>query len=68
MDAKFSQSRNDLHWSIYISGEGFIRWAGYDDDFWWDNIATDKDQMTRIGKDGTRYLLDPHANTVSVVA
>lgn len=65
--AKFSQSRNDLSWSHWDGADGFIRWSGYDDSFWWTEIATDSERMTQIGPvSGRIYILDPQTDTVTV--
>ena len=64
--ARFSQSRNDMYWSIYDECDGFVRWAGYDDEYWWDNVATTEQARVRIGKSGRRYTIDFSTGAVSV--
>lgn len=65
--AKFSQSRNDLSWSHWDGADGFIRWPGYDDSFWWTEVATDTGKMTQIGPvSGRIYILDPQTDTVTI--
>ena len=57
--AKFQASRNDLHWSLYTIDDGFIRWTGYDDANWWDNVSVRPEAYIKIGqKTGTRYIID----------
>lgn len=68
VEAKFSQSRNDLHWSLWAGEDGFVRWSGYDDSFWWDNISPKAEWRLQYGKSGTRYTLDPRTNRVVVQA
>lgn len=67
IQANFSQSRNDMYWSIYDLGEGRITWTGYDDGYWWGNVAKNEKWRTRVGaKTGRTYTLDPLTNMVSV--
>lgn len=56
--AKFSQSRNDMYWTHFDLDDGFIRWIGYDDANWWENVAPKAD-TSRVGKEsGRTYTLD----------
>ncbi len=65
--AEFSQSRNDMHWSHYDLDDGFIRWSGYDDDFWWKNISIKDDWRQRKGeKSGKTYYLNPETCQVQI--
>jgi len=67
--AKFSQSRNDMYWSFYSTEEGeTIRWSGYADDYWWNNVAPTEVWRRRVGKSGTVYTLDPGTNDVTITA
>ena len=69
MIAKFNQSRNDMHWSHWDSEDGFIRWTGYDDDFWWQNVAGTDHFRNRVGKkSGRTYRLDPENCEIQVLA
>jgi len=62
MKVRFDKISNDLFWDIFDSDEGkTIRWSGYNDNFWWQNIAT-SDQFQIRGK----YRLNPFNNTVSI--
>ena len=59
LTAKFSQSRNDMHWSVFTLEDGFIRWGGYDDAYWWDNVSKAEHTRTRIGeKTGKVYEIN----------
>ena len=59
LEAKFSQSRNDMHWSVFTLEDGFIRWGGYDDAYWWDNVSKSEHARTRVGeKSGKRYEIN----------
>ena len=67
--AEFSQSRNDMYWKIYDLEDGYIRWAGYDDDFWWHNISVKPDWQTRTGqKSGKQYRLNPISGDVFITS
>jgi len=57
--AKFEALRNDLHWELYTSEDGFIRWTGYNDANWWDNVSVRPEAKIKIGKNsGRRYIID----------
>ena len=66
VEAKFSQSRNDMHWSHWDYDDSFIRWSGYDDDYWWKNISVKPEWQTRTGKSGRRYTLNPETSEVFI--
>lgn len=68
VQAKFGQSRNDMYWSLYAGEDKFIRWGGYDDAYWWQNVAPTDAWRTRVG-DATKrtYILDPDTSTVLIV-
>lgn len=63
--ASFTQLSNDLYWRVY-DGQDFIRWTGYDDANWWNNVANQDSFRRRVGSDGRVYTLDPDTDTVSV--
>jgi hypothetical protein len=63
--ARFEQLSNDLYWRVY-DGQCFIRWTGYDDVYWWNNVATQDSWRRRTGSDGRVYTLDPNTDTVCV--
>lgn len=61
--ARFEQIRNDMFWTIYdIESGKFIRWQGYDDAYWWQNVSK-SDQFRIRG----RYRLDPITNKVFIL-
>lgn len=65
--AEFSQSRNDMYWKVYVPEDGFVRWGGYDDDYWWNNVSKSDRARTRIGeKTGRVYLIDFKTGRVTV--
>ena len=63
MQARFQQLRNDLFWEIFDREQGkFIKWMGYDDSYWWNNVAKSEQFQVR-GK----YKLNPISNEVTVL-
>ena len=70
MEVEFSRSRNDLFWRCYCpvcyqNNYTFttLRWTGYDDDHWWNNIAPKRSKQTcPICK--TMFRLDFETNKV----
>lgn len=63
MNARFQKLYNDLFWEIYDSKQQkLIKWSGYNDDYWWQNVAV-SDQFQIRGE----YRLDPFTNTVSIL-
>lgn len=57
--AAHSQMRNDLYWSIFTGEDGTVRWIGYDDSNWWENVAPTEHARTRVGKNtGAKYVID----------
>ena len=63
MQARFQQLRNDLFWEVFDSEQGkSIKWMGYDDSYWWNNVAKSEQFQVR-GK----YRLDPFTNEVRLL-
>ena len=63
MNARFQKLYNDLFWEVFDSKQQkFIKWQGYNDAYWWDNVAI-SDQFQIRGE----YRLDPFTNTVSIL-
>ena len=63
MQARFQQLRNDLFWEVFDREQDkFIKWMGYDDSYWWNNVANSEQFQVR-GK----YRLDPFTNEVRVL-
>ena len=56
----------DLYWKVFDGNYEYIRWVGYDDRNWWDNVATQESWRRRVGSDGRVYTLDPDTDTVRV--
>lgn len=61
--ARFSQLSNDLFWSIYVNGET-IRWIGYNDAYWWNNVAK-TDQFLIKESGGKKYQLNPESDEIT---
>lgn len=60
--------RNDLYWKIHTSADGTIRWTGYNDDFWWENVATTEHAQSRVGPLSRRiYRIDFTTGLVHVL-
>lgn len=65
--AEFQSLGRDLYWKLYDTQDGFIRWSGYDDTNWWQNVApTVRD---RVGKhSGLTYRINFDTNEVETVS
>ena len=59
--ARFNQISRDLFWEVF-DGEKYIRWSGYDDNFWWNNVANTEQFQVR-GK----YKLNPKTDEVEIL-
>lgn len=65
--ADHSQLSNDLYWKVYAGEDGFIRWGGYNDRNWWENVATDDRTRTRVGKvTGRTFTIDFRTGEVTI--
>lgn len=65
--ADFDQSRNDLSWKLWAGDDKFIRWSGYDDSYWWDNVSPTPGFRERKGAvTGRTFRLDPETNEVTI--
>jgi len=60
--ATFNCHSRDLYWSRFIDGET-CRWSGYDDGYWWTNVAKSEQFQIRTHKD-RRYRLDPDTDEI----
>lgn len=60
--ATFNSYSRDLFWSIFEGGKT-CRWSGYDDDYWWNNVANTEQFQVRE-HEGRRYRLNPETNEV----
>jgi len=47
--ADFDRHRNDLYWKVWAGDDKFIRWIGYDDANWWNNVSHAEHVRTRVG-------------------
>ena len=60
--ATFNSYSRDLFWSYFIDGKT-CRWTGYDDNYWWTNVAISDQFQIRKHKD-KYYKLNPETNEV----
>ena len=64
--AEFQALGNDLYWKLYDTHDGFIRWAGYDDANWWQNVAPFyRDKIG--GRSGLTYRINFDTREVEVL-
>ena len=60
-----NQLSNDLYWAFYRSGHSTLRWSGYNDAYWWNNVAkSDGFQIRQNG--GHTFKLNPATNEVFI--
>ena len=63
--ANFSKHNNDLYWNISIDGIK-LEWIGYNDTFWWQNVATSEEhQIRNIGE--RKFKIDFRTNIVEEI-
>lgn len=66
-EATFSQSRHDMYWRLYAGTDGTLRWIGYDDEFWWEKVATLPQFYRQKGSvTGRIFDLNPNTGVVSI--
>jgi hypothetical protein len=65
--AEFTHMCNDLFWSFYTPEFEKLTWTGYDDSFWWTNIAPDENWRIQKDKNGNLYRLDIETNLVTQI-
>ena len=65
--ADFQRLGNDLYWKIYAGEDGFIRWTGYDDAYWWKSVSMSDGFTRQLGrKTGRVFELDATTSQVRV--
>lgn len=74
LKAERNQYSNDLFWNCwtssdwkrgkYIAGEK-LEWSGYNDKYWWDNVATDWRFTHQTDSKGRTWELNPKTNEVT---
>ncbi len=65
--ANFSQLGNDLFWSHYDKDDKSIKWSGYNDEYWWNNVSCSSNFKFRLGKITNRYYcLDAKTNDITI--
>lgn len=65
MKATFKSLSRDLYWSCFI-GKSTCRWSGYDDKYWWSNVAPSEQFQVRE-HEGKKYRLNPETNEVTAL-
>jgi hypothetical protein len=67
--AKFNNIGRDLYWRFYDMDDGSIQWGGYDDEYWWNNVAVSDQFRKRVGaKSGRVYILNAGNDQVTIEA
>lgn len=62
--AEFRIYRNDMFWDFHKidCDNGFefvkVKWTGYNDDYWWNNVATTEEAQVRVGSNGRKYRIN----------
>ena len=75
MKAEFSSLGRDLFWKLPIleyygnSNAYFeiLRWTGYDDANWWNNVSNKEQFQIKGAKNGKKYKLNPETNEVEII-
>lgn len=75
-EAKHTRLQNDLFWEGFtpsewekgkhIMGEK-LNWTGYNDAYWWDNVATNIKFTRQRDSKNRLWQLDPVNNTVTLI-
>ena len=65
--AEFDKLSRDLFWSIYTPDGELIRWSGYDDNYWWYNVAHTEKFTDRKDNKGNIWRLDANTDEVSLI-
>ena len=66
---RFECLGNDLFWDccFWKENEWFhCSWTGYDDDYWWNNVAPTKKIQTVTGNNGTKVTVEIDFHTFEV--
>ena len=65
--ATFSSIGKNMYWLADFPQDGTIRWVGYDDKYWWNNISEKDEFRIRTGPaTGNTYKLNPQNNIVTI--
>lgn len=67
MIAEFSKSQNDLFWKYRLPTGEIIRWSGYDDTNWWNNVSETDRFRNKQDSNGNIYRLDPNTDEVTAI-
>ena len=67
-NARYRRLGRDLFWEFYAFNDNNefikVKWTGYDDAFWWDNVSITDVAQISTGSDGRRYKINFHTNRV----
>lgn len=67
-EMQFDQLSNDMYWKTYCFDTDCFKSmgiTGYDDNYWWDSVASKKEVTCDCGK---KYELDPFSNTITLLS
>ena len=62
--AEFKSYRNDMFWDFFAIDYDNnydivkVKWMGYNDDYWWKNVATTDEAQVRVGSNGRKYRIN----------
>jgi hypothetical protein len=62
--AEFRIYRNDMFWDFHKidCDNGFelvkVKWTGYNDEFWWNNVAPTEEAQVKVGSNGRKYKIN----------
>lgn len=65
--ASTDRLQNDIFFSFYTSDET-MRWTGYNDAYWWNQVSKSDQFQIKTAKNGTRYRLNPESREVTRLA
>lgn len=63
MKARFNKIGNDLFWEFFDrASESYVKWTGYNDDYWWNNVSISKEFQVKKG-----YRLNPRTCEIFLI-
>lgn len=70
--ANLTRYRNDLYWTCYINDDKNNEWYrikfyGYSDSYWWDNVSEKSKKKIVTGDKGTQKTFELDYKTLEVV-
>lgn len=68
-ELKYDHLSNDLFWSVYhVDADNHfekIRWTGYNDGYWWQNVSATEEFLVKECKCGKKFRLHIDDRSVS---